>query len=347
MALLSPRARSSLVSATALIAILLLIQWGSCRASESASAPTQVWIGLKIDQISDINQKQENYTVVGTLRMKWTAASLAFEPGAGESDYRAYNVNKFIAMLSDRNIRWPEISFYNQQARSAIQNQIVRLDKDGTAQYLERFTTTFQAPDFDFTLFPFDTQRFKVIVDSVFAEDKFVFRELPGISGMGDKLGEEEWVVNNVNTVISTQRETTGLPGSRFTLEFTAHRHLNYYVLRILVPSLLIVLVSWFSFFLRDYAKRVDLASGNLLMFIAFNFAISNDLPRLGYLTMMDAYLAGLFIITGAVVLVNVVFRRLENTGRDILVQRLDDYAIWAYPISYALVIGGIAFALA
>jgi hypothetical protein len=347
MMYLSPRSRTGILPATALIAILLLIQWGSSTASESGNGPVPVWIGLKIDQITDIDQKAENYTVVGTLRLKWSTARLAFEPGPGESDYRTYDVNRFIGMLSDMNIRWPEISFYNQQGRSAIQNKIVHLEKDGTAQYLERFTATFQAPDFDFTRFPFDTQRFHVKIDSVFAEDKFVFRELPGTSGMGAKLGEEEWVVSSMTTDISTQQETTGLPGSRFTLEFTAHRHLNYYALRILIPSLLIVLISWFCFFLRDYRKRVDLASGNLLLFIAFNFTISNDLPRLGYLTIMDAYLAGLFIITGTVVIGNVFLMRLQNTGRDALVHRLDAYATWSYPMGFAIIIAGIVFALA
>jgi uncharacterized membrane protein len=348
MTLPSPRSRTGILSATALLAILLLIPWGTSVANESGSEPEQVWIGLKINQITDVNQRAENYTVVGTLRLKWSMARLAFEPAPGENDYRTYEINNFISMLNDKNIPYPEISFYNQQGRSAIQNKILRLDKDGTAQYLERFTSTFQAPDFNFTRFPLDIQRFTVKIDSVFAEDKFLFRELPGVSGMGERLGEEEWVVRNVSTDISTQRETTGLPASRFTLEFTADRHLNYYVLRILVPSLLIVLVGWFSFFLRDFAKRVDLASGNLLLFIAFNFTISNDLPRLGYLTIMDAYLAGLFIITGGAVLGNVLLKRLQQQGgRETLVKRLDAYAIWAYPISYIAVIAGIAFVLA
>jgi heme/copper-type cytochrome/quinol oxidase subunit 1 len=91
----------------------------------------------------------------------------------------------------------------------------------------------------------------------------------------------------------------------------------------------------------------VDLASGNLLLFIAFNFTIGNELPRLGYITVIDAYLAGLFVITGTVVLANVLLKRMQNTGRDALLQRLDKFALWAYPFGYMILIAGIALVLA
>lgn len=159
-------------------------------------------------------------------------------------------------------------------------------------------------------------------------------------------LGAEEWIITGVATEITTQDETTGIPSARFTLEITAKRHLIYYILRLLVPSLLIVLVSWFSFFLRDHGKRVDLASGNLLLFIAFNFTIGKELPRLGYITIVDAYLAGLFVITGTVVLANVLLKRMQNTGRDSLLRKLDRFELFAYPGGYLLLIGAIMLAL-
>ena len=75
--------------------------------------------------------------------------------------------------------------------------------------------------------------------------------------------------------------------------------------MRIFIPLLIIMTIGWCSFFLIDLSKRVDVSAGNLLLFIAFNFTIANDLPRLGYLTFLDKILIGAFglVVSGTSVL--------------------------------------------
>ena len=91
------------------------------------------------------------------------------------------------------------------------------------------------------------------------------------------------------------------------------------------MPITLLILVSWFTFFLRDYKHRIEVTSGNLLVYIAFSFSIAGNYPRLGYLTFLDAIMAVMFVITALVVVYNVSMKRLELAGQGALVQRIDN----------------------
>ena len=162
--------------------------------------PDVVGVGLKVDQIASVNQKDKNFTVVATLRLDWKNPDLAFEPEPGEREYRTYRGPRFFDLLTQKGITWPALSMHNQQGRLAVHNELVYLTSDGNARYMRRFTGTFQAPDFDFTRFPFDVQHFKIKVDSIFGERRFLFRELPDTTGLSDELGAAEWVVTGVSS---------------------------------------------------------------------------------------------------------------------------------------------------
>jgi hypothetical protein len=127
--------------------------------------------------------------------------------------------------------------------------------------------------------------------------------------------------------------------GSRFSFGFEAQRHRTFYVYRILVPLALIMAVAWVTFFLADYTKRIEVTAANLLAFIAFNFTVSDDLPHLGYLTLMDVIMISIFIQSVLVVASNVYLKRLESTGRKALAERLDKFTLPAFPAVYVLVI--------
>jgi hypothetical protein len=300
--------------------------------------PIPVRIGIRLEQITDVDQKAENYGVVATLLMHWKDPALAFDPETVQDRFKVFTGDAFGADMSRRGQIWPQYTLANQQGNRWVQNRVVVVQPDGGTLYLERFSTTLQAPDFDFRDFPFDVQQFFIRIDLLTPEWLFLLREIDGYSAVGDKLGEEEWVVTEFDTGFS-RGQILQRPVSSFEFTFKAKRHVDYYVFRILLPLIVIIAVSWILFFLKDYAKRVDAAGANLLLFIAFNFAISNDLPRLGYLTFLDTLLISAFLVTAVVLILSVYLRRQDMKGRHDFVTTVDRYVITFYPLAYIVTI--------
>jgi hypothetical protein len=293
--------------------------------------PIEVKIGMKMEQISNVDQKAENFGAVVDFRMEWTDPALAFNPDDCQCLFQSFRIAEFDKYMADKGLtQWPAATLFNQQGRRDSQNQVVVVQSTGETSYVERFTATLQAPDFDFRQFPFDKQKFFIRLKSVFPEEFYVYSDLEGYSGLGEQLGEEEWIITDFGTSVDTHDGS-----SRFSFGFEAERHLTFYIFRIFVPVLAIIIVSWFTFFLKDYGKRVDVASANLLLFIAFNFTISGDLPRLGYLTLMDTILISTFVVTALVIVFNVYLKRMETSGRESFALRIDKYMIWIYPLAY------------
>ena len=306
--------------------------------------PTPVKIGVKMQQITGVDQKAENFGVVASMQMEWVDPALAFSPDTCNCNFKTLTRADFIKYVDEKGTRWPEFTLFNQQGNRWNQNQVAVVFSDGRALYLERFSATLQAPDFDFRRFPFDTQQFYIRFDMLYPEEFYLLTDLPGYSEVGGQLGEEEWVVIDHDTTISSETASTQSQTSRFSFGFTANRHLSFYIFRIFVPLAIIIIMSWIIFFLKDYGKRVEAASGNLLIFIAFNFTISNDLPRLGYLTLLDSMLVSTFIVTGLVLIFNVYLKRLEVDGKKNIAHRIDQYTLWIYPIAYIVAFAVVSY---
>jgi hypothetical protein len=249
-----------------------------------------------------------------------------------------FNLSEFVEWTLDNEKRWPEFILFNQQGNRWSQNELVSINTEGEATYFERFSVTLQAPDFNFRKFPFDSQDFYIRVQSLYSDDEYIYTDLEGASKLGSQLGEEEWQVTDFDTIIETV-ENLG-ERSQFSYHFNANRALTFYIIRIFIPLTLIILVAWITFFLKNYTRRIEITTGNLLLFIAFNFTISDFLPRLGYLTFLDVILASTFAISVVVVAFNVYLRRLEVNGKEELALRIDQYTIWIYPLAFIVTFG-------
>lgn len=303
--------------------------------------PIPVKVGLKLQQIININQPDEIMNDVATLKLEWTDPALAFNPDECNCFSRSYNETSFNQFLQDVGGKWPVYTFFNQQGNRWTQNRLIDVESNGHVTYLERFSTDFQL-DFDWAKYPFDRQDFYIKVDMLYPEEDYIFVPMEGFSEISPFHGEDEFVLTTFDTQISSEVSSQNTPVSRFTFHFSAPRYLSYYLFRVIIPILLIISVSYITFFLKDYTRRIEIATGNLLLFIAFSFSLGDNYPRMGYLTFLDVIMAITFAINTLVVLLNVYYKWLETNGEGEKADRLEKPMNYIYPLAY-LVFFGIA----
>ena len=82
------------------------------------------------------------------------------------------------------------------------------------------------------------------------------------------------------------------------------------------------------------------MATGNLLLFIAFSWSLAEDYPRMGYLTFVDVIMAITFVVNTLVVIYNVYLKWLETHNRREQADRIDRVADWIYPLGYVVLFG-------
>ncbi len=301
--------------------------------------PVKVEIGTRVEQIVEVDHQSEFFTAVASLQMEWIDPALAFNPETCQCDFKTLSGAGLDAFLGER--PWPVFTLRNQQGNRWVQNRNLVVYANGRAIYLERFTTNFQV-DFDFRKYPFDVQEFVIRVDSLYPEELFRYAALEGFTEISPEHGEDEFVLTDFETTVGSEKRSGGATTSRFTFSFQAPRHLSYYVWRVFVPILLIISVSWVTFFLRDYGRRIEVASANLLLFIAFSWSLAENYPRLGYLTFLDVVMAIMFVVNAFVVAYNVWLKRLEMAGQEDLAERVDSVLDWVYPLTYVASFGAV-----
>src|SRR5207248_10396888 len=83
-----------------------------------------------------------------------------------------------------------------------------------------------------------------------------------------------------------------GLKYSGYVFDFTASRNVEHYILKVILPLILIVMMSWAVFWIdpATSSSQISIAVTSMLTLIAYRFAVDSQLPRLPYMTRLDAF---------------------------------------------------------
>ena len=78
--------------------------------------------------------------------------------------------------------------------------------------------------------------------------------------------------------------------GAGLKLDVTLERKHGYYVFKVILPIVLILMVCWAAVWInpKELESRLTITIVCLLSLIAYNFVIDSELPKLEYLTVLD-----------------------------------------------------------
>lgn len=108
----------------------------------------------------------------------------------------------------------------------------------------------------------------------------------------------------NLSFILSQEKLATGIY-QRLSLSFKLQRNIGYFVFQTYLPSILIVMLSWVSFWINHEATsaRVALGITTVLTMTTISTGVRSSLPRISYVKAIDIYLVMCFVFVFAALL--------------------------------------------
>ena len=189
----------------------------------------------------------------------------------------------------------------------------------------------------NFKSFPFDKQNLSIIVDNQYNDS---FRDYFNTEVVFDNFSIEYDEKNNFlyEWDIKVNDAEIKYDENILTVNIVAERNANYYVYKVFAPIFLILLVCWSVLFIHpsQLESRLTVSIVCFLTLIAYNFVIDENLPKLGYLTLVDYFILISYIFSALPTLLSIFqYRIRENV---ILSKYIAKIRFYGFPIYVFLI---------
>ncbi|XP_025088665.1 glycine receptor subunit alpha-2-like [Pomacea canaliculata] len=280
----------------------------------NSDLPTVVQCQVYVDSFDSVSEASMDYTVSIMLALSWYQPRLKY----------LYNVEFFEIDSENMKKLWvPDLYFPNEKLASFHQimgpNTMMRLYPDGRLEYLARLSLTLSCP-MNLRNYPFDRQSCSLKIESFgFDSEKLILEwvtdgdpveinediELPQFQVVAKESGvcskQERYKIGNHSCLMAT---------------FHLERSLQYYLIQMYIPSSLIVVVSWLSFWLTasSVPGRISLGVLTVLTMTTQSSSVNASLPRVSYIKAIDLWMSTCLVFVFAALIefavVNVLSRR-------------------------------------
>ncbi|KFO70244.1 Gamma-aminobutyric acid receptor subunit pi, partial [Cuculus canorus] len=253
------------------------------------NGPVSIGMSLDIASIDTISEINMDYTATIFLRQRWTDDRLCFDGNKSLS-----LDGRLVEML------WVPDTFIVDSKKSflhdvTVDNRLIRIYPNGTVLYALRITTTV-ACSMDLTKYPMDKQTCTLQLESWgYNINNVMFywtRGNDSVRGL-DTLRLAQYTVEDHFTSVSEAVYETGRY-PKLVFHFNLKRNILYFILETYVPSILLVVLSWVSFWISQSSvpARICIGVTTVLTMTTLMMGARTSLPNANcFIKAIDVYL--------------------------------------------------------
>ncbi|XP_018424749.1 PREDICTED: gamma-aminobutyric acid receptor subunit pi [Nanorana parkeri] len=253
------------------------------------NGPVTVGMSLDIASIDTISEINMDYTATIFLRQRWTDERLIFEGNKSLS-----LDGRLVELL------WVPDTFIVDSKKSflhdiTVENRLIRIYPNGTVLYALRITTTV-ACSMDLTKYPMDKQTCTLQLESwgYNINDVMFYwtRGNDSVRGLNTLRLAQYTVEDHYTSVSEAVYETGRYP--KLVFHFDLKRNILYFILETYVPSILLVVLSWVSFWISQSSvpARICIGVTTVLTMTTLMMGARTSLPNANcFIKAIDVYL--------------------------------------------------------
>jgi hypothetical protein len=287
--------------------------------------PTRVDVSVYMIDLLEISDIRQTLTGDFGVRLSWMDPRLAHLDGCEIS-------------LSD--IWSPGLVVLNSGRQFAGRPEVAGIGPGGQVKYVQRYYGSF-ATYHSLHDFPFDKQTFRIsLLSPELLEKDIELVPNEKETGRRPRLNISDWIIEGVTGTIGRERsESTGIAQIRYDFNISAQRIISYYLWKVILPLCLIVAMSWSVFWINpaQYGPQIGLSATSMLTLIAFIFATTTLVPKLGYLTRLDYFVVGSTVLVFLALIESVAMVYIVAREKAVLAMRIDRVSRLVFPLAFGV----------
>lgn len=297
--------------------------------SRPTEGPTRVEVLVFVIDVDTIDSANQRFAANVFLAYRWQDPRLAHK-GPNEVARALHEV-------------WhPRIQLVNQQKVWPTFPEIVEVDPQGNVVYRQRVWGSFSQP-LSLHDFPFDRHVFAIqLAATGYSPDEVqLIPSSKHKSGIAQKLSVADWDIKSWKAETRPYEPVAGEDAaSGFAFSFEAKRQTGYFIIKVIIPLILIVAMSWVVFWIdpSEAGPQISVAVTTMLTLIAYRFAVGASLPKVSYLTRIDYFILVSTILVFASLVEVIITASMAKSGKLDQAQAIDRWLRFIFPGIFVLV---------